>query len=66
MKNITIFQIIFVVIFCGAWGINLYDFANCDFKSGFKCEAVKGFGVIIPPAAIVTVFVEDDLRKSFD
>ena len=39
---------------------NGYKLANCDFESSYKCEVIHGIGVIIPPAAFVTVWFSVD------
>ncbi len=36
--------------------------ANCDFESPYKCEAIHGIGVVVPPSSIITVWFEDDSK----
>ena len=40
------------------WGVNLYQGLNCDFEAPYKCEAIGAIGVFIPPASLVTVYVD--------
>ena len=42
------------------WIWNAAKFASCDFESNYKCEALHGIGVFVPPAAYVTVWFDDD------
>ena len=42
------------------WIWNAAKLASCDFKSDYKCEVVHIIGVVIPPAAYVTVWFDDD------
>jgi hypothetical protein len=39
---------------------NGYKLAGCDFESNYKCEVIHGIGVVIPPAAFVTAWFDDD------
>ena len=39
---------------------NGYKLSNCDFQSDYKCEAIHGIGVIIPPASLITLWFDDD------
>jgi len=39
---------------------NAAKFIDCDFESNYKCEAIHGVGVVIPPAAFITVWFGDD------
>ncbi len=59
MKLSLIFALIFAVV--APYFINAYKLVDCDFASPYKCEAIHGIGVVIPPAAFVTVwFASDD------
>jgi hypothetical protein len=42
---------------------NVIKVTNCDFESDYKCEVIHGVGVIVPPAALITVWFEDDSVK---
>ena len=55
-----IIAIITLVIFVSPYAWNGYKLAGCDFESNYKCEAIHGIGVIIPPASIITVWFDDD------
>jgi hypothetical protein len=52
--------LIIAIIFASPWLINAYKFANCDFKSDYKCEAIHGIGIIIPPTALITFWFGSD------
>ena len=39
------------------WLINLKQGLDCDFEAPYKCEVVSVIGVVIPPAALITVYV---------
>jgi len=41
---------------------NGYKLAGCDFEPSYKCEVIHGLGVIVPPAAFVTVWFDDDRK----
>ena len=56
MKSI----VLLIVVACAPYLINGYKLSNCDFESDYKCEAVHGIGVILPPTAIITVWFDDD------
>jgi hypothetical protein len=52
--------LIIAVIACTPYVWNGYKLSNCDFESNYKCEAIHGIGVVIPPAAFITVWFDDD------
>ena len=58
-ENAIVTLILFVII-CGPYIYNGYKFFGCDFESDYKCEAIHGVGVVIPPAAFVTAWFDDD------
>ena len=57
-----LFVIIVVALVSAPYFWNAYKLAGCDFESPYKCEAIHGIGVIIPPAAFVTVWFADDRK----
>lgn len=62
-NGFTLIELLIVVAFVLGvvpWIWNAVKFASCDFKSDYKCEAIHGGGVFIPPAAIITVWFDDD------
>lgn len=61
MKLISLLLLCAVLFTPYIW--NAYKFANCDFKSDYKCEAIHGVGLIPSPAAFVTVWFDDDSDK---
>lgn len=58
MKPVTLF--VLVVLLAMPWFVNAYKFAGCDFESDYKCEAIHGIGLLVPPAAWVTVWFDSD------
>ena len=56
--------IVFAVLAITPYAWNGYKLAGCDFESPYKCEAVHGIGVVIPPAAFITVWFDDDRKES--
>lgn len=42
------------------WIVNLARLFSCDFESPYKCEIAHSVGILIPPAAIVTVWIDTD------
>ena len=52
--------LIIAAIILTPWFWNAAKFASCDFESDYKCEAIHGMGVVIPPAAFITVWFDDD------
>ena len=42
------------------WIWNGVKLASCDFESDYKCEVIHAIGVVIPPAAYITVWFDDD------
>jgi len=61
MKIITIYALS-VILTLSVWGINFSKATDCDFKSDYKCEAIHGFGVVVPPASFVTVWFDTDVE----
>lgn len=41
------------------WITNIVRLCKCDFASPYKGEIIHAVGVIIPPAAVVTVWFND-------
>ena len=52
----------FFFLMCTPYVWNAYKLSNCDFESNYKCEAIHGIGVVIPPTALVTVWFADDSK----
>ena len=53
--------IVFVAAFgIGAWVWNAIKLESCDFKANYKCEALHGVGLVVPPLSIITVWFDDD------
>jgi len=49
-----------IALACAPYIVNAYKFAGCDFDADYKCEAIHGVGIIVPPAAFVTVWFSSD------
>ena len=58
MKLSTLFIIFVLAVTPWIW--NGFKFASCDFESDYKCEAIHGIGVVVPPAAFITVWFGSD------
>ena len=39
---------------------NIYMLTRCDFEAPYKCEVIHGGGIILPPAAFVTMWFSGD------
>ena len=57
VKAMFVFSIALTVVMGVSWGVNIYKLLKCDFQAPYKCEIVHLVG-LIPPAAIVTVWLE--------
>jgi prepilin-type N-terminal cleavage/methylation domain-containing protein len=57
---IELIVVFVIVIGFGSWVWNAAKLASCDFESNFKCEAIHGAGLIVPPLSVVTVWFADD------
>lgn len=51
---------ILLVILFTPWLVNGYKFTQCDFESDYKCEAIHGVGVFIPPSSLLTMWFGHD------
>ena len=58
MKLILLLPIIVLGFTPYVW--NGYKLSNCDFEANYKCEAIHGVGVIVPPASLITMWFDDD------
>jgi hypothetical protein len=58
----TVVPFILVVLLITPWVWNAFKFSNCDFESNYRCEAIHGIGVFVPPAAYITVWFDDDSK----
>lgn len=59
-KNITTIVLLFLVsglIVPISWCVNLYKLTQCDFQKPWKGEIIHTIGVVIPPASIITVWL---------
>ena len=57
--NLKTLLIIFVIAVT-PWIWNGVKFIGCDFEADYKCEAIHGVGVVIPPAAFITAWFDGD------
>lgn len=57
-------MIIFGLIVVAPWFVNVWKFTDCDFESNWKCEAIHGAGVFVPPLSWITVWFADDSTVS--
>ena len=58
------YLLLLVAIVLTPWVYNAYKLTQCDFESNYRCEAIHAVGVLIPPAAYVTVWFEHDSEKA--
>ena len=56
----TGFILIAAVVLLFPYFSNAYTFSQCDFKEPYKCEAMHGLGVVIPPASYITFWFGGD------
>jgi len=54
----TLLTIVAIVVTPWIW--NAAKFAGCDFESNYKCEIIHGAGIVVPPAAWITVWFDSD------
>ena len=62
-NGFTLIELVVVIVAVfgiGGWVWNAAKLASCDFESNYKCEAIHGAGLIVPPLSIVTVWFDDD------
>ena len=52
--------LVILSILAAPWVINGIKFTECDFKSDYKCEAIHGAGVVVPPLSWITVWFKSD------
>jgi hypothetical protein len=59
MKSLTTIFLFFFVLGLPTitWGVNLYKLTQCDFQESWKGEIIHAAGVIIPPASLITVWL---------
>ena len=60
MKSNILFVLVIMSLLLAPWVINGIKFTKCDFKSDYKCEAIHGAGVVVPPLAWITVWFKSD------
>lgn len=59
----TLIELIIVIVIpflLVPWLWNIVKFASCDFEPSYRCEIIHGVGVVVPPAAIITVWFDTD------
>ena len=54
------YLLLIAVLSCAPWVVNVIKFVDCDFESDYRCEAIHGAGVFIPPASFITMWFDDD------
>ena len=57
--TILLLQVLLIVVFGTAWLANLYRFVKCDFEAPWKGEVIHAVGLVVPPAALVTMWFND-------
>lgn len=63
-SGFTVIELILVIAFLVIipWFVNVYKVTKCDFKEDYRCEIVHGAGVVIPPVALITVWMDTDTK----
>ena len=51
---------VMVIALSLSWLVNLYRLTSCDFDMPLRCEVIHATGVVLPPAAVVTVWFDGD------
>lgn len=62
-KGFTLIELVIVLAVIGflvPWIWNATKLASCDFEANYKCESIHGVGLLVPPAALITVWFDDD------
>jgi len=62
-NGFTLIELIIVLVIVtgfGSWIWNAVQLASCDFESNYKCEAIHGIGLVVPPTSIITIWFGDD------
>lgn len=65
-KGFTLIELIVVfavLIIPVSWIWNFVKLTDCDFDANYRCELIHGFGVIVPPASVVTVWFATDAKE---
>ena len=52
--------LVIAAILATPWIWNAVKLLDCDFEADYKCEAIHGIGVVMPPASWITVWFKDD------
>lgn len=47
------------LVFAVCWVANVVRLIGCDFNAPYKGEIIHAVGVVVPPAAVVTVWFGD-------
>jgi len=55
-----IFYMLLLLLLAASWFINGMRFMDCNFEPNYRCEAIHGIGIIMPPASYITVWFADD------
>ena len=56
MKTLLPLQLAVALLFVTPYIYNIVKLADCDFKEDYACEIIHAAGVVVPPAAFVTVW----------
>ena len=59
MKGVVIVLVV-LILAALPWSINAYKFSRCDFEPNYKCEAIHGAGVFVPPLSLLTMWFGSD------
>jgi hypothetical protein len=62
MKYVYGITAVFLSIFLVPWVLNISKLIDCDFKPSYRCEIIHSVGVFIPPAAVITIWFDTDIK----
>jgi cytochrome c biogenesis factor len=65
-KGFPLIELLIIIIIIGSLTLYVWNgkkLASCDFEADWRCEIIHGAGVIVPPAALITVWFHDDNDK---
>lgn len=60
-KGFTIVEVVFAIAFLFiviSWIVNVVKLTECDFNAPYKAEVVHAIGVVVPPASLVTAWID--------
>jgi hypothetical protein len=57
-SNVGLFTVIILaLLLLVSWPVNLVRFIQCDFKTPYKAEIIRGIGIPIVPVGVVAAYL---------